>query len=303
MANELPPISDSSSTNPGTTNLSSTAQVPVLGSNFTPFGMNLTQAASVKLDKDNFLLWKNVIMPIVRGHGLEGYLLGTNECPHQSINTQITTETGVMVRTSPNPEYSRWMSTDQLLMGWLYSSMTSEIVMRVMGCNSSSELWRAINENYGILNRSRVTFLTSELQRTRKGSMSMDHYLSTIKQLADNLEIAGKKIEHTDLVTQVLAGLDEEYTPIVMQVNSKDQISWQELSSILMTFESRLDYLSQVRTNFGSINLTQRNQQNNSAYSGRGNRGARGHNFRVEQEAEAGLEDQMKQEILVRYVA
>ncbi|KAL2517992.1 Glutamate receptor [Abeliophyllum distichum] len=217
MATVVPSTLETNSTVPATTNSSSTAQVPVPTSNFAPFGMNLTQAASVKLDKNNFLLWKNVIMPIVRGHGLEGYLMGTNECPHQIISTQITIEAGVMVRSSPNPEYSRWMSVDQLLMGWLYSSMSSEIVMRVMGCNSSSELWRAINENYGILNRSRVTFLTSELQRMRKGSMSMDQYLSSIKQLADNLEIAGNKIEHTDLVTQVLAGLDEEYTPIVVQ--------------------------------------------------------------------------------------
>ncbi|KAL2498366.1 Uncharacterized protein Adt_23916 [Abeliophyllum distichum] len=241
----VPSNSETNSTVPATTNSSSTAQVPVHISNFAPFGMNLTQAASVKLDKNNFLLWKNVIMPIVRGHGLEGYLLGTNECPLQIISTQITTEAGVMVRSSPHPEYSRWMSVDQLLMGWLYSSMSSEIVMRVMGCNSST----------------------------------------------------GKKIEHTDLVTQVLARLDEEYTPIVVQVNSKDQISWHELSSTLMTFESRLEYLSQVRSSFGSINLTQGNPQNASSYGGRGS------NFRAEQEVEADLEDQMKQETHVRYVA
>ncbi|KAL2475531.1 Uncharacterized protein Adt_36267 [Abeliophyllum distichum] len=80
--------------------------------------------------------------------------------------------------------------------------------------------------------------------------------LKTVKKLANNLEIAGKKIDHDDMVNQVLAGLDEEYTPIVMQVNSRDQVSWHELSSTLMTFESRLEYLSQVRNSFGSINLT-----------------------------------------------
>ncbi|KAL2517770.1 hypothetical protein Adt_14017 [Abeliophyllum distichum] len=47
--------------------------------------------------------------------------------------------------------------------------------------------------------------------------MSMDLYLSTVKQLADNLEIAGKRVDHADLVTQVLVRLDEEYTCIVEQ--------------------------------------------------------------------------------------
>ncbi|KAL2491518.1 Retrovirus-related Pol polyprotein from transposon RE1 [Abeliophyllum distichum] len=92
--------------------------------------------------------------------------------------------------------------------------------------------------------------------------MSMDHYLSTIKQLTDNQGIAGKKIDHANLVTQVLARLDEEYNPIVVQVNCRDQVSWHELSSTLMTFESRLEYLCQVKNNFGSINLTQGSSQN-----------------------------------------
>lgn len=46
--------------------------------------------------------------------------------------------------------------------------------------------------------------------------MSIDQYLNKVKFLANNLEIDGKTIHHLDLVTQVLVGLDEEYTPIVV---------------------------------------------------------------------------------------
>ncbi|KAL2542972.1 Uncharacterized protein Adt_03950 [Abeliophyllum distichum] len=131
---------------------------PLLGGNHSSsFGMKLTQTPTVKLNKNNFLLWKNMVMPIICGQNLEGFILGT-----------------------------------KLLMGWLYSSMSPEIAMRVMGSTSSSKLWTAIEKSYGIMNRSRIIFLTSELQRTRKGAMSIDQYLSTIKHLADNLEIAGK---------------------------------------------------------------------------------------------------------------
>lgn len=48
-----------------------------------------------------------------------------------------------------NLEYIKWNSIDLLLMGWLYSSMTPEIAMRVMGC-SSNALWTAVEESYGI---------------------------------------------------------------------------------------------------------------------------------------------------------
>ncbi|KAL2470486.1 Uncharacterized protein Adt_38622 [Abeliophyllum distichum] len=85
----------------------SMAQAPAYVSNLVLFGINLTQASSVKLDKDNFLLWKNIIMPIVRGHGLEGYLLETRVCSPQFISSQVTAETGTTVEMSSNPEYSR----------------------------------------------------------------------------------------------------------------------------------------------------------------------------------------------------
>lgn len=51
--------------------------------------------------------------------------------------------------------------------------------------------------------------------------MSVDQYLNTIKQLVDNFEIAGKSIPHSDLVTQVLVGQDEEYTLVVIQINGR----------------------------------------------------------------------------------
>ncbi|KAL2472154.1 Uncharacterized protein Adt_40290 [Abeliophyllum distichum] len=89
------------------TNSNPTTQAPILLNNSSPFGMNLTQALSVKLDRDNFLLWKNVIMPVVRGHGLEGYLLGTKECLPQFTSIPVTAETGETMEICLNPEYSR----------------------------------------------------------------------------------------------------------------------------------------------------------------------------------------------------
>lgn len=79
--------------------------------------------------------------------------------------------------------------------------------------------------------------------------MSIDQYLNKVKQLANNLKIAGK--------TQVLADLDEDYTPIVVLVNSKDHISWGELQSTLMTYENRLEHLNLIRNEMAGISIDQ----------------------------------------------
>lgn len=260
--------------NPSEVNTAPTTQ-PSVGQN-SAYGTHITQTLSVKLDRNNFLLWKNMVMPVIKGHNLEGYLLGTKECPPEFIATQTTVRQGEAVELIQNPEFLKWSSSDKLLMGWMYSSMTSDIAMKVMGCTSSNKLWTAVEESFGILNKSRVMFLTGELQRVRKGSMTMDQYLTTVKQLADNLEIAGKNIDHSDLVMKVLSGLDDEYTPIVVQISSRESISWYELSSVLMTFESRLEHLNHVRSNFTSLNVNQSSVQlahRTSTSFGRGLRG------------------------------
>lgn len=103
----------------------------------------------------------------------------------------------------------------------------------------------------------RITFLIGELQKTRKDNLNIDQYLSKVKLLASNVEVTGKAIPLPDLITQILAGLDEEYTPIVVQINSRDSISWEELQSILMTFESILDHINAIKNEMAGINLSQ----------------------------------------------
>lgn len=81
--------------------------------------------------------------------------------------------------------------------------------------------------------------------------------LNTINQLADNLDIAGKVIPHNDLVQQVLIGLDEECTPIVVQINNNESISLYELQSLLITYEKRFEHLNAVKSGLASVNLNQ----------------------------------------------
>lgn len=43
-----------------------------------------------------------------------------------------------------NPKYEAWLVVDQLLLGWLYNSMTLEIATQVMGYEKPKDLLEAI---------------------------------------------------------------------------------------------------------------------------------------------------------------
>lgn len=130
-----------------------------------PLNQLLNQITMIKLDRGNFLLWKNLTLSILRSYKLEGHLLGTKPCPPRVIS-QVTegngnngAATGVEASSSEvptsgassttveaaiNPLYEAWITTDQLLLIWLYNSMTSEIATQVMGFENAKDLWDAI---------------------------------------------------------------------------------------------------------------------------------------------------------------
>ena len=58
----------------------------------------LSQLITLRLEDDNFLMWKHQIENVVRGYGLEGFLFGTEQVPPK----MVIDGTGILV---PNPKF------------------------------------------------------------------------------------------------------------------------------------------------------------------------------------------------------
>ncbi|KAK4253452.1 hypothetical protein QN277_010122 [Acacia crassicarpa] len=241
-----------SSSSPVNASISSPAvsSLPVTGSSSgqsiqtksIPLLNSLNQTGSIKLDRSNFLLWKSLVLPALRGHRVDGYVLGTKICPPQYIPNEPATNASI------NPDFEDWIATDQIILSWLLSTMTVGIASQILHCTSSCELWKAVTDLMSAHSRSRVTMYKYDLQRTRKGSSSVEEYLTKMKNLADNLAMAGSPISEADLVTQTLAGLDAEYTPVVLYLFDKESITWIEAHSRLLSFERHLEHLNNVNS-------------------------------------------------------
>lgn len=86
----------------------------------------LNQVTSIKLDRGNFLLWQNTVIPILKSYKFEGHLTGKSPYPEMSIVIPPSEEEpkGLLL---PNPEHYIWLIANQLLVGWLNNSMTPEV--------------------------------------------------------------------------------------------------------------------------------------------------------------------------------
>lgn len=205
-----------------------------------------------------------MILPVIKGNKLEGLIDGSKPCPAKFI--QI--ENGEAL----NDKYEEWQVSDQILLGWLYSTVTTKIATQLIDCKSSQELWSQIQELVGANTKSKIMWYKSEIQRTRKGSLKMQEYLNKMKSLADNLQLAGCPFSQLDLFIQILGGLDNEYTPIVVQLLDKSELSWVEFQTTLLTFERRLELIQSFQNlnlnsptvNFAATSFNQRSSTNNS---------------------------------------
>lgn len=101
-----------------------------------------------------------------------------------------------------------------------------------------------LEQTYAVQSRARTVNTRIALAMTRKGNLSISEYVTKMKALADEMASARKPIDEEELVSYILAGLDEEYNPVVSAlVAQKDSVSVGEAYSQLLNFESRMALL------------------------------------------------------------
>lgn len=84
----------------------------------------------------------------------------------------------------------------------------------------------------------------------------MDEYLATMKRYSDRLLVfAGSPVLVSDLVSQVLFRLNEEYNLVVISLQGKYGVSWIEMQPDLFSYECRLEYQLTMKTGLTNLNI------------------------------------------------
>jgi gag-polypeptide of LTR copia-type len=81
------------------------------------------------LTQENFLLWKFQILPVLRGHGLIGFINGTT---HQTPQT-VTDAAGAQCI---NPDFQHWHQQDQLILAWIFDSVSPSLLSQLVQCET-----------------------------------------------------------------------------------------------------------------------------------------------------------------------
>jgi gag-polypeptide of LTR copia-type len=84
------------------------------------------------LTNDNYLIWKSQIILVLRGYNLMHFIDGTYPPPSILITSDGS--------SSANLDFQKWQQHDQLILAWIFNSMSQSILAQVIHCESACQL-------------------------------------------------------------------------------------------------------------------------------------------------------------------
>ena len=206
-----------------------------IGSSSTRSGpVSFTHALSIKLNQDNFLLWSHQVLAAIKGHKLLHFIKSSVK-PLQYLS-DADKQSGIL-----NPEYLDYEQQDQLLLSWLLSSMSENLLTRMIGCNESHKIWSKLEQYFTVTTKAQVKQLRGDLAAIKKGSKSMNDYLLQIKTTIDLLASIGEEIKEDNHVDAIFEGLGPDYDSFVTSMETRKELyNVAEMESLLLSQERRI---------------------------------------------------------------
>ena len=127
---------------------------------------NIVDLIPIKLDGTNYLMWRSLFEPILRGQNLMYHVDGS-----------------VSSLSCDSPEFHLWYVTNQALLSWINATPSLSALPYTIGTTSAKEAWDKLARRFGKITSAHVLSLRKQLHNIKKGSLSMGDYLQRFKMI------------------------------------------------------------------------------------------------------------------------
>jgi gag-polypeptide of LTR copia-type len=140
-----------------------------------------------------------------------------------------------------NPEFDKWQKQDQLILAWLFNSISPQILAQVINCETTSHLWQRLHQIYNSQSLAKILELKLKIQTIKKRGDSCTQYLQKFQAIADQLRSVGSDVSEQDLVLSTLQGLGIDYESFVTVISMRQGLfTMSELHSLLLSHKALL---------------------------------------------------------------
>lgn len=191
---------------------------------------NFHSLVTIKLNAENFLLWKTQVLNALRANGFIEYVRGTVGPPP----SQIRDSSNNLVT---HHAFLTWTLIYNQLLSCLTTTLSSTTMPLVLGLEHASDVWNNLENRFNSLSRSNLHGLKRTLFNFTK-TESMDKYIDDIKVCAQKLSAVGYEVDDDDMVFHAINGLpEEEFSSLKQTLRTHRDLKFHELVSILKAEE------------------------------------------------------------------
>jgi hypothetical protein len=181
--------------------------------------VHLAHLVTVKLNPDNYLVWRAQVLPLLRSYYLDGYVDGTIPCPPSMVHVLAPDGTPMAL---PNPAHRQWTAQDQAILTAIQSSLMPTVVGMVLFAATSHQAWSTLDASFSSQSMARSMAIRNKLGDLKKLDKSMMAYYNEAKELAGILSSIGQPLHNSEFIGYILKGLGEDYDSLVENVEGRD---------------------------------------------------------------------------------
>ncbi|OIT36271.1 hypothetical protein A4A49_63595, partial [Nicotiana attenuata] len=214
----------------------------------------------------NYMLWRELFLPVFKGHGVYGFIDGSYPCPESTL----TMDNGTSVT---NPAFQQWVQLDSIVLSWIQATISQEILQAIIRPNQiliARKAWLQIERLFHDHVSSRTLQLKIQFHNLKKGSLSIADYVHRLKSISDALTSIGNPISDSDLVLQILSGLPSEYLSVSTSISTRVPLpTFLETRSLLFLYETQLTGFSSTASDSSTALVAKKNSSSQGRGRGR----------------------------------
>lgn len=130
---------------------------------------------SIKLDDDNYFVWRTTIFAALEAFEIDDFVTSDNAPPLQILPAPTTKHPNPSLIS--NPAYESWKKKDCIVLIWIKAHLGERVLRHTARTTTSRSTWVAIEKYFQSQTKAKYHHLTNQLHTLQKGSMSMFEYI------------------------------------------------------------------------------------------------------------------------------
>lgn len=120
---------------------------------------NIFSLVPDKMERGNYLCWKNQFECALRVHKLLHFILGTESVPARKLENE-----------EDNSAYEEWETKDNLVLEWLKATVSNPYQLMLLKCKSAFEGWNTSEKLISPMSKTQVQVIRDQLNNLKKAS-------------------------------------------------------------------------------------------------------------------------------------